>query len=84
MLVGGIKAGGMELYKIMKHKLTEIRSPCVGHCRLNDNVCVGCGRTTKEIGSWISASKEEKGRIVKESRERLRLQKMRNDNLSND
>jgi predicted Fe-S protein YdhL (DUF1289 family) len=69
----------------MKYKLNELRSPCVGHCGLNnENVCVGCGRTTKDIRNWIGASDEEKKQIISESRERLRVQKLRDDNLYND
>ena len=57
----------------------------MGHCGLNnENVCVGCGRTTKDIRNWIGASDEEKKQIISESRERLRVQKLRDDNLYND
>ena len=27
-------------------------SPCIQVCRLVDDVCVGCGRTKKEITEW--------------------------------
>jgi hypothetical protein len=31
-------------------------SPCTGVCRLDDGVCVGCGRTMAEIREWPDLS----------------------------
>jgi predicted Fe-S protein YdhL (DUF1289 family) len=41
-------------------------SPCVRLCTLDpaDNVCVGCGRTLAEIGSWMRYSEAERRAIM--------------------
>ncbi len=50
-----------------------------------DNICVGCGRTVREIRIWSSCSDEEKQRIISESRIRASsLQKLRDQGLSDD
>lgn len=41
-------------------------SPCVGICsttNLGDEVCVGCGRTFKEVIEWNTYTDEQKIRI---------------------
>ncbi|AIY64643.1 DUF1289 domain-containing protein [Pseudoalteromonas piratica] len=40
---------------------TNIKSPCVENCCLNDkDVCLGCFRTLDEILSWSSMSLSQK------------------------
>jgi predicted Fe-S protein YdhL (DUF1289 family) len=41
-----------------------VASPCTNACVLDDDVCVGCGRTVDEITSWQSLSVADKERIV--------------------
>ena len=64
----------------------SIKSPCTRHCGLNvDNVCVGCGRTVRELRIWANSNDEERLKIIKESSERLsRLQEMRDDSFLSD
>jgi predicted Fe-S protein YdhL (DUF1289 family) len=82
VLVGGIKAGGTDIHKILG---TTMKSPCVNKCGLNkDNWCVGCGRTVREIRIWKNASEKEQKEILAKISERLRLQEMRNKNIYND
>ena len=46
--------------------MTEIKSPCVRNCCLDeDDVCIGCCRTLDEIKSWQALSEQEK-RVVLE------------------
>lgn len=69
----------------MKYNINELRSPCVNKCGLNnENVCVGCGRTVREIRIWRNASEEEQKEILAKSSERLRLQEMWDKNIYND
>lgn len=50
----------------------DVASPCVQLCQLNrDQICVGCGRTRNEIGSWSIASSRERLDIKKASQQRL-------------
>jgi predicted Fe-S protein YdhL (DUF1289 family) len=41
-------------------------SPCIRHCTLDPAtaICVGCGRTLAEIGSWASITEEERRAIM--------------------
>lgn len=51
-----------------------VDSPCIQFCQLNDagSLCIGCGRTTDEIGSWMSLSPEERRQIMLELPKRLK------------
>jgi len=45
--------------------LHPIESPCVGICRLDENdLCVGCFRTAREIGEWLSYSDAKRSEIM--------------------
>ncbi len=49
-----------------------IQSPCNKICTLNDaGVCVGCGRSRNEIGSWSQLSDADKKRVVERAAARL-------------
>ncbi len=49
-----------------------IDSPCNKICTLDaQKVCVGCGRTRDEIGSWSGLSDGEKRRVVEKAKARL-------------
>lgn len=62
-----------------------MKSPCIRVCALNkENWCVGCGMTVRDLRIWRSVDEEEQKRIVAESSERVRLQNLRDDNLSDD
>ncbi len=44
----------------------KIKSPCISICRLDINkVCVGCGRTKKEIKNWSKFSDKKREKIMK-------------------
>jgi len=45
--------------------LSDIESPCIGTCTLGpDDLCVGCFRTRREIGAWLSYSAEQRRAIM--------------------
>ena len=46
-------------------------SPCIGRCTLEENTCIGCGRTSSEIQEWRGGDDETHERILKESVARL-------------
>lgn len=51
--------------------MPEISSPCVRNCCLDNNeICLGCGRTVKEILYWGDASDSEKLEILKKAKQR--------------
>ncbi|MBL6771507.1 MAG: DUF1289 domain-containing protein [Rhizobiales bacterium] len=47
---------------------SNIISPCVKICKVENDICIGCGRTTREIAEWFKASETRKREII----ERLR------------
>jgi len=51
-----------------------IRSPCVRVCAVDGTrgLCIGCGRTLKEIGGWSRLTDEERDRIMDVAAARLR------------
>ena len=53
----------------------KLPSPCVGVCRLDpdDEVCIGCLRTSDEIAAWPAASPAEQFQIVLQLRIRRRM-----------
>ena len=53
------------------HQLEAIESPCIGVCRLDEQGrCLGCFRTTAEIGGWLSMSVEQRRAVIDELPER--------------
>jgi uncharacterized protein len=42
-------------------------SPCINICEIDPktSICMGCGRTMKEISNWINLSVEEKKNIIR-------------------
>ena len=43
----------------------ELLSPCIDVCKLDDDdVCIGCHRTWKEIINWMGYSEEERAEIM--------------------
>ena len=43
-------------------------SPCTGNCKLENDFCLGCGRSRQQIVSWKNTSREERIRIMKNLR----------------
>ncbi|EWH03180.1 DUF1289 domain-containing protein [Halomonas sp. BC04] len=50
----------------------EIESPCVSVCRLQGELCVGCGRSLEEIRHWKAMKRPEKMATVKRADQRLK------------
>ncbi|HLU61169.1 MAG TPA: DUF1289 domain-containing protein [Gammaproteobacteria bacterium] len=44
--------------------MSDIASPCVDVCRLQDGVCQGCFRDIGEIARWRAANDAEKRAIL--------------------
>ena len=49
----------------------KIESPCINICKIDDKVCVGCGRTLEEIQRWRRFSTEQRQEIMKILPQRL-------------
>jgi predicted Fe-S protein YdhL (DUF1289 family) len=47
----------------MKRK--KVLTPCISVCRLDDkNICIGCGRTKREIREWLIYSDKRRSAIM--------------------
>jgi hypothetical protein len=44
--------------------ISKVVSPCIKICTLQDNFCIGCGRSTQEIAEWTKASDKRKKEIL--------------------
>ena len=54
---------------------SQTESPCIGTCLLNSSrMCIGCFRSSDEIGRWASASERERMRILDAARKRYQAQ----------
>lgn len=51
--------------------MVDIPSPCIGICRVEDGICVGCGRTVSEITDWLALSPYQQAAVVSQARSRL-------------
>lgn len=43
----------------------KISSPCIGICKLENEICIGCSRTKEHIINWKKYSEEERKNIMK-------------------
>ena len=51
--------------------MTATKDPCIGVCKFTDDICLGCGRTKREIKAWKKLDKDEKRAVLAESALRL-------------
>ncbi|MBJ7554257.1 DUF1289 domain-containing protein [Marinomonas spartinae] len=50
---------------------SQVKSPCVNICLLNEeDICVGCYRSGREISLWGSMNKASQLAVMKKVRER--------------
>jgi predicted Fe-S protein YdhL (DUF1289 family) len=58
--------------------MPAISSPCTKVCTIDprSRLCIGCGRSLNEIGSWMSLSEDERLRIMCELPRRLEESKL--------
>ena len=45
-------------------KKSPIESPCISVCRMENEVCVGCGRTVDEVVGWYDMNDDEKQAVL--------------------
>lgn len=51
--------------------MTATKDPCIGVCKFTDDICLGCGRTKREIKAWKKLDKDKKRAVLAESALRL-------------
>lgn len=47
------------------------KDPCISVCKFDEDICLGCGRSKREIKSWKKMDKDEKRSVLAESAMRL-------------
>lgn len=65
----------------METALPTVSTPCVKICRIDEEsrICVGCGRTLRDIGEWSRISETERRARMARSLERLAALDAAND-----
>lgn len=48
----------------------DVPSPCKNICKLEQGICVGCGRSKRDIKNWSQYSNETKYQIVQKIRKK--------------
>jgi len=48
-------------------------TPCISVCTLEDDICIGCGRTKKEISDWTKYDREQRLIIMRRIKNAKRL-----------
>ncbi|KQB55058.1 Fe-S oxidoreductase [Pseudomonas endophytica] len=52
-----------------------MKNPCISVCKFTDDICIGCGRSKREIKSWKKLDKDEKRAVLAESALRMKALK---------
>lgn len=51
----------------------RVPSPCVRNCCLDEDICIGCGRSVAEIMNWSAATDGERREILLAAQKRIFL-----------
>ncbi|WP_296180983.1 DUF1289 domain-containing protein [Pseudomonas sp. UBA1879] len=51
------------------------KNPCISICKFDDDICIGCGRSKREVKSWKKMDKDERRSVVADSVQRLKTLK---------
>ncbi len=63
---------------------TSIPSPCIQVCQVENDICVGCGRSVDDIRAWIIMTADEKTQSLHDAEQRLAAQTRRTDEALKD
>ena len=51
--------------------MSSTQDPCISLCKFNADICVGCGRSKREIRAWKKVDKVDKRTVLAEAELRL-------------
>ncbi|MBC3364601.1 DUF1289 domain-containing protein [Pseudomonas sp. SWRI92] len=51
--------------------MSATKDPCISLCKFDDDICIGCGRSKREIKAWKKLDKEDKRVVLAEAALRL-------------
>ena len=52
--------------------MSSSKKPCISLCKFDDDICIGCGRSKKEIKGWKKMDKDERKVVLADSASRLK------------
>ena len=55
--------------------MSSTKDPCISVCKFTDDICLGCGRSKREIKAWKKLDKVDRRTVLAEAA--LRLIKLR-------
>ena len=44
----------------------KIKSPCIDVCKLKNDICVGCGRTSYQIRNWSKFRSNKRDQMIQQ------------------
>ncbi|MCX2898456.1 DUF1289 domain-containing protein [Pseudomonas mandelii] len=51
--------------------MSSTKDPCISVCKFTDDICLGCGRSKREIKAWKKLDKVDKRAVLAEAALRL-------------
>ncbi|WP_409317199.1 DUF1289 domain-containing protein [Pseudomonas sp. KCJK9016] len=51
--------------------MNSIKDPCISVCKFSDDICLGCGRSKREIRAWKKLDKDDRRTVLAEAALRL-------------
>ncbi|ERH60572.1 DUF1289 domain-containing protein [Pseudomonas simiae] len=51
--------------------MSSTKDPCISVCKFSDAICLGCGRSKREIRAWKKLDKVDKRTVLAEAELRL-------------
>jgi predicted Fe-S protein YdhL (DUF1289 family) len=50
----------------------KAKNPCVSICKINDDICIGCGRSRDEMKTWKGMKNKERRAVNEMAAARLK------------
>ncbi|KJH84405.1 Fe-S oxidoreductase [Pseudomonas fluorescens] len=51
--------------------MNSTKDPCISLCKFDADICIGCGRSKREIKAWKKLDKDDKRVVLAEAALRL-------------
>ena len=51
--------------------MNSTKNPCISLCKFDADICIGCGRSKREIKAWKKLDKDDKRVVLAEAALRL-------------
>lgn len=51
--------------------MSSTKDPCISVCKFTDDICIGCGRSKREIRAWKKLDKADKRAVLAQAQLRL-------------